>query len=263
MLILLISFINLTHSQKRSLDSVYLEKIYKYVNIKNDSSLFYIKLLEKSENICLKLNAKSAKNYILYREEKYIKVEEECLKVKKTIDSLKAKNLYIDCLIDRELTLYNRLFWIKKNQEDYCKAYEYLLEIEKLNNKRPKKILKDYRDYLGIQTQKAIIKNIFNEHNEALNILQKTYSNKNNPILKPVQNSKHLILWKTSTLNSIGNTYLALGKEEDNFALLDSANVYYDKAYKIAKNLNHKDSKVLHAFNLTKVLMAKKEFKKP
>ena len=66
-----------------------------------------------------------------------------------------------------------------------------------------------------------------------------------------------------SNLNTIGNTYFNLGKNAVT-SYLDSAAVYYKKAYEVAQSFvpPHKNSQQLYTLRKVKILAQKKEYNK-
>ncbi|MGG6230568.1 helix-turn-helix domain-containing protein [Tenacibaculum sp. SDUM215027] len=263
--ILLITFFfsTKTVSQTKYLDSINHNKINFHKNINNDSLFFYCDKLEKSNNICKKLEASTGRAYGFYRLKKYDKAEKTSIAVIKQVDSLlKTKDL--TCLIDRKIAALNRLFWIKKNQEKYEEAYSVLIKYEYEVLNHPIKDQKWIRNKLGLALSKAVIKNKLNMQEKSKNILLNIISESKTPILKNVQNNSFFLQWKANSFNCLGNTYMSINSKQPNKVYLDSADYYFDKAYKIAQLFNpqHKDSEIIYNFRKTEILMARKEFSK-
>lgn len=252
-----------TVSQTTYLDSINHNKIDFYKNINNDSLFFYCNKLEKSNNICKKIEASTGRAYGFYRLKKYNKTEKISIDVIKQVDSLlETKNL--TCLIDRKIAALNRLFWIKKNQEKYEEAYSILIKYEYEVLNHPIKDQKWIRNKLGLALSKAVIKNKLNMQEKAKKILLNIISESKNPILKDVQNNDFFLQWKANSFNCLGITYMSINSKQPNKIYLDSADYYFDKAYKVTQLFNppHKDSEIIYSFKKTEVLMARKEFSK-
>lgn len=251
-------------SQTKRLDSINLEKINFFKNTNTDSLFFYCNKLEKSNNICKKLEAKTGRSYGYYREKKYAEAEKIATKVIHKVDSLN-KLTNKACLLNRKTTALNRLFWIKKNQEKYEEAYSILIKQENLTINHPVKDQLNYRNKLGLKLSKAVIKNKLGMHHEAKALLLNSISEIKNPFLKNLQNDNFFIQWQANLYNSLGNTYISLNNKapNTNSILLDSAAYYYNKAYTASKLLTpkHKDSEIFYNFRKTDVLMAKKQYK--
>ncbi len=253
------------HSQTSKLDSINFDKVNFYKNTNIDSLFFYCDKLEKSNNICKKLEAKTGRAYGYYIQKNYTKAEKITRGVIEFVDSLN-QSLEKPCLIDRKIASLNRLFWIKKNQEKYEEAYAILIEKENQILNHPVKDQLNFRNQLGLKLSKAVIKNKLGMHDKAKVLLLNSIAEIQNPIVKNLYNDDFFIQWQANVYNCLGNTYIALnGKNTNpNKTLLDSATYYYDKAYNTSKLLTpiHKDSKLFYNFRKTEILLAKKEYKK-
>ncbi|GFD92692.1 hypothetical protein KUL156_24810 [Alteromonas sp. KUL156] len=252
-----------TVSQTIYLDSINRSKIDFYKNINTDSLFFYCDKLENSNNICTKIEAATDKIYGLYRLKRYDEAATSSNKVITQIDSL-LQNNNLTCLIDRKIASLNRLFWIKKNQEKYEEAYSILIKYEKEIINHPIKDQKWIRNKLGLVLSKAVIKNKLNMQEKAKSILLKAISESKKTVLKDFQKNNFFLQWKANSFNCLGNTYILINNKNPNTILLDSADYYFDKAYKLTQQFTpqHKDSKIYYYLRKTKVLMAKKEFSK-
>src|SRR5690606_1525218 len=153
----------------------YLDKINYYKNTNNDSLFFYCEKLEQSNNICKSLEGSTGKSYDFYRKKDYDKAESISLRVIEQVDSiLNHKNL--TCLLDREITAINRIFWIKKNQEKYQDTFAILTQKEDLIVNHPIKDDVNFRNILGLTLSKAVIKNKLDMQNKAKSILLQSLS---------------------------------------------------------------------------------------
>ncbi|CAM1349959.1 helix-turn-helix domain-containing protein [Tenacibaculum ascidiaceicola] len=249
--------------QTKYLDSINHSKIDFYKNINSDSLFFYCDKLENSNDICKKIVASTGRAYGFYRLKKYDKAERISINVIKQVDSLlKVENL--TCLIDRKIAALNRLFWLKKNQEKYEEAYSILIKYEHEILNHPIQDQKWIRNKLGLALSKAVIKNKLNMQEKSKAILLNTISESKNPILKSVQKNSFFLQWKANSFNCLGNTYMSINSKKPNKTYLDSADYYFNKAYKITQQFipEHKDSEIFYNLRKTEVLMARKEFSK-
>jgi AraC-like DNA-binding protein len=250
-------------SQTKYLDSINFNKINFHKNINSDSLFFYCDKLEKSNNICKKIEASTGRAYGFYRLKKYDEAEKICFNVIKQVDSL-LKTEKLACLIDRKISALNRLFWLKKNQEKYEEAYSILIKYEHEILNHPIQDQKWIRNKLGLILSKAVIKNKLNMQEKAKVILLNAISESKNPLLKSVQNNVFFLQWKANSFNCLGNTYMSINSKEPNKTYLDSADYYFDKAYKVTLKFKpkHKDSEIFYNLRKTEVLIARKEFSK-
>ena len=88
-----------------------------------DSLFFYAKKSQKSTNPCTKNLGYIGEASAYYKKGDFEESEKICLQV---IEQLNKETTSCDHKI--LLSAYNRLFWIKKNQGKYNKAFYYLLE---------------------------------------------------------------------------------------------------------------------------------------
>ncbi|MDY0781163.1 AraC family transcriptional regulator [Tenacibaculum sp. IB213877] len=263
--ILLFSLVDVykTTAQKpENNDSLYIKKAIYYSEVNNDSVFYFINKIKNSKNTCIKFEALGRAAYAYYRKKNYQKAKKISLENLKIIDSLLLTKSNEDCLLNRKIAFLNRLFWIEKNNENYNKAYNYLIEVEKVVNISPIKDQIHLRNKLGTILNKATIKNYLDMPEEAKNISLKALSEIKSAPLKNIKDDQFLLLFKANILNSLGNSFLILGKEKKNLALIDSASYYYDKAFAVTEHFipTHKDSKILYDFLKTDVLMAKNDF---
>ena len=236
----------------------YLNKIEKFGHTNIDSLFFYAKKSQKSTDPCTKNLGHIGEASAYYKKGNFKKSEEICLKIIK-----KVNNESTSCDHKILLSAYNRLFWIKKNQGKYDKAFYYLLEKKKAIETIPERNAYYHLHKLSVNNNIASIKEILGLHNEALNILKET-----NKSLKKLSDDNsyyynHLKVLHSSNLNTIGDTYFNIGRDSI-VTFLDSAAVYYKKAYRLAQNFvpTHKNSEQLYTLRKVKVLTQKKKFEK-
>lgn len=272
---LLIIFVTLSFSKKivsqtKYLDSIHRNKVYFFKNLNNDSLFYYSKKLQQSNNKLSKVIGISAEAYAYHRQKKYKEAEKTALRlVEKTNYFLNNSTNEKQVFLEAKVSGLNRLFWIKKNQEDYTKAYEYLIQMQSSNEQHPnKKHVKYLRYKIIIKTLKAIINQALNMNFEAKQILLSAYSDSNSEAFGNLKDNRFL-QQKADLLNSLGNAYLSINRTDiqnknHNKSYLDSASYYYDKAFELTKLFTppHKDSEIIYNFRKTEVLMARKEFSK-
>ncbi|AZJ36168.1 AraC family transcriptional regulator [Tenacibaculum singaporense] len=272
---LLIIFVTLSFSKKivsqtKYLDSIHRNKVYYFKNLNNDSLFYYSKKLQQSNNKLSKVIGISAEAYAYHRLKKYKEAEETALRlVEKTNYFLNNSTNEKQAFLEAKVSGLNRLFWIKKNQEDYTKAYEYLIQMQSSNEQHPnKKDVKYLRYKIIIKTLKAIINQALNMNFEAKQILLSAYSDSNSEAFSNLKDNRFL-QQKADLLNSLGNAYLSINRTDiqnknHNKSYLDSASYYYDKAFEITKLFNppHEDSEIIYNLRKTEVLIARKEFSK-
>ena len=250
-------------SQTKFLDSIHTNKIFFFKEKNNDSLFYYSKKLNRSNNICKKLEAATGLAYGYYKLGDYEKSEKTAIQVIKKIDSL-TKEENITCLLEKKIVALNRLFWIRKNQENYDDAYRYLTLMQNTNEKISKKSDKHLRYKLTIKSAKAIVSRALKMELAAKNILLSAYNDSKQEVFKPINQTPSFLEQKANIINNLGNTYMDLSLKNSNPVFLDSASYYYDKAFEITKLFNppHKDSEIIYNFRKTEVLIARKEFSK-
>ncbi|WP_408026972.1 helix-turn-helix domain-containing protein [Tenacibaculum litoreum] len=269
---IILSFSKKSVSQTKLLDSIYINKLDYYKHNNSDSTLFYVKKLKLSKNEVTILKTLSVEAYIYHRQKKYKKAEKIAQQL------LELSNHYLKTSNQKEVALnkrksyyagkisaLNRLFWIKKNQENYKKAYEFLVQMHKVNEEYPDKKHNKYLRYkLSIKISKAIIKQALSMEFEAKNILLNAYNESKSEVFDVLKTDPFFLQQKANLLNKLGNIYLLLNKNKSKTIYIDSASYYYDEAYKIAQVFAppHKDSEIIYNFRKTEVLMARKEFSK-
>ena len=255
---LLIVSISLTKAQTNITNKENLDKIEKFGTTNIDSLFYYARKSQKSTDRCTKNLGLIGEASAFYKKGDFDASEKICLGV---LQNLIKEATTCDHKIF--LSLYNRLFWIKKNQGKYNKAFEYLLEMKKVIKTIPKKDEYYHLHKLSVHNNIASLKEILGLSNEALSILKKTDRD-----LKKLSNDNshyynHLKMIHASNLNTIGNTYFNLGKNSIT-PYLDSAAVYYKKAYEVAQSFvpPHKNSQQLYTLRKVKILAQKKEYNK-
>ena len=255
---ILIVSISLASAQTDISNKENLDKIEKFGNTNIDSLFYYARKSQKSTDPCTKNLGLIGEASAYYKKGDFDESEKICLRV---IQNLIKEDTTCDHKIS--LSLFNRLFWIKKNQGKYNKAFKYLLEMKTVIETIPKKDEYYYLHKLSVNNNIASLKEILGLSNEALSILKKT-----NRDLKNLSNDNshyynHLKVIHASNLNTIGNTYFNLGKNSVT-SYLDSAAVYYKKAYEVAQSFipPHKNSQQLYTLKKVKILAQKKKYKK-
>lgn len=256
----------LLYSQEETeTNKLYLKKIYKYTDTNNDSILYYAKKLKNSKNKCTFFRAINFEAKAFYQKGHLDIAKEKSIYVLNSI-----KNTEIDCYKLNKFTALNRLFWVYKNQNHYQKAFEAALERKKIIESIS---VKDYRyhvNLLSVYHNLATIKNIMGFYGEAREILKSTLPklpkiyhnlNENNYYTNPKQSDYFLKLNQSSILNLIAETYLNSSIESSGKDL-DSASLYFKKAFKVAKTFDppHKNTETLYKLREAEVLAAKNKF---
>lgn len=258
-------FSNRISSQTKKIDSSYLEKINYYKNINNDSTLFYINKIRDSKHLNYTIPALSVEAYVHYRKKDFKKSEEIALKLLHITNESLLKSNHEQFYYDGIISAYNRLFWIKKNEENYSAAYSYLDKMEEANESTVFKTHKYIRHKTSIKVMRAIIKRALKLDSQAKQLLLEAYNESNNyPVIIESKDNEFFLQQKANISNNLGNIYLYLAKQEYKKEYIDSASYFYDKAYEAAKNFKplHKDSEIIYNFRKTEVLMAQKEYQK-
>ncbi|MCL7752875.1 helix-turn-helix domain-containing protein [Polaribacter sp. Z022] len=264
--VLILLNIQFLSAQKTDNDEIYLQKLYKYTNSNNDSIFYYSNKLKKSENECNRYRALNFEAKALYQTDKCVESEEKCLTILKELNNTDVK-----CLKLNKLTALNRLFWIYKNKTDYNKAFEIAIRRKKLTETLGKKNAIYNASILGDYNNIAIIKDCMGFYTESRKILKESYAklpeiyfnlSKTDYYKNPNQSEYFLKLNQSSTLNLIAESYLNSSADYTSKDL-DSASIYFKKAYNVAKTFNppHKNSETLYQIREVEVLIAKKKFK--
>tara|TARA_B100000809_G_scaffold187565_1_gene185869 strand:+ start:32584 stop:34272 length:1689 start_codon:yes stop_codon:yes gene_type:complete len=256
-LLILFLYAGLISSQKLEKDNFYLKKITSFTDTNNDSLIYYAKKLKGSKNVCNFYHAINLEAKAYYQKNNINLAKEKTLFV---LENLKNRNEY--CLKRKKITALNRLFWIYKNQTQFQEAFDVLLKRIEIINSLEIKDNYYTANLISAENNLAIIKTVLGLHEEARTILKEIL-----PKLPAIYNDLHksdyfLKLNITSTLNTIGESYLETSKNS-NSSHLDSAGVYFKRAFLIAKtfNLPHENSKTLYQLREAEVLIAKNKFK--
>ncbi|MBL4606134.1 MAG: hypothetical protein JKY02_10875, partial [Flavobacteriaceae bacterium] len=243
--------------QSNRLDSINLSNASHYSNINNDSLLYYAKQLQLSKNKCIRFKG----------------VEREAIAYYKMGDFLKSKQL-TETLLDKislfeepcfkslKIYAYNRLFWIYKNTNQPLKAFQVAEKTNLIIKSFEKKDVNYRRALLSNKSNIASIKLELGLFDEAKNIYEEINSEISQiiPQLNGVELYSSLI-FKSSVLNLTGEVFLKLSSDKNN-SFIDSAFVYYKKAFDVTQLFNppHKNSKPLYDLKRAKILVKKEEY---
>jgi AraC-like DNA-binding protein len=221
-----------------------------------DSLLFYSSEMQKSLDPCIKVFGKFIVANVYYKKGNYKKSESICLTL---LESIKDSNS--DCQKKNKFNIYERLFWIHKNTNNYTQAFDYLVLKEKISENFKYEGPKFQLKKLSNQYSKAMIKSALGFYDEAISLLKNGIKEID---LIDISTDKHKHSYtthKSSALNILGDTYL---KHSTNYKdpKLDSAYLYYQKAYNVALNFTpaHKDSYQLYTLRRVKVLIKQKKY---
>lgn len=224
----------------------------KGIQKKIDSLTYFANKMQASTDPCTKIYGKFIEANNFYKLGNYNKSEAICLKILKEI---KDKKSY--CYTQNKYRIYERLFWILKNTNRYKDAFNYLVLKDSISNT----FVKDTRYHLkklANESSKALIKSTLCFYDEAIDILKKAISKVDQITISTDKETYYLITHKSSALNILGDVYYkkSINKVDSN---LDSANVYYTKAYETALSFSppHKDTYQLYTLRRIKVLLKK------
>jgi AraC-like DNA-binding protein len=257
LILILFLFSGLISSQTTKKDKFYLKKIVDFTDINTDSLIYYAKKLKSSKDSCNYYHAINVEATAYYQKGD-LKVAKK--KVLLAIGGIKDKNEI--CFKQNKNTALNRLFWIYKNQNKFQDAFDVIIQRRKVINSL---LIKDNyytANLLSIENNLAIIKKILGFHEESRSILKKMLP-KLSYIYKDFKNDNYALkLNISSTLNTIGESYLESSKPNTK-NYLDSASVYFKKAFEVAKTFNppHKNSEVLYQLRIAEILIAKNNHK--
>lgn len=164
------------------------------------------------------------------------------------------------CLLYLKVNCLNRLFWIKKNQENYSDAFTYLSKIDEVIPKITSEI-KSINYKISNRLNKAQIKRVLEMEEESIKIL-KTILEEAKTFNDTPYFDENVKLLNSHLYNALGKSYLILGNKTNNYSLLDSANLYYKKSYDVTQTFTpkHPNSKLYYYFRKTEVLIAQKKF---
>lgn len=256
LILILFLFSSLLSSQNFKKDNFYQKKIDEFKDINTDSLIFYANKLRSSKDSCNYYKAINVEATAYYQKGN-LKIAQE--KVLFIIDKIKDKDKI--CFKKNENTALNRLFWIYKNQNNFQAAFDVLMQRRKVINSLPIKDSYYKANLISLDKDLAIIKKILGLHEEARTIL-KGMLPKLPALYKGLHNDDYILKLNTSsTLNLIGESFLESNKESTK-NYLDSASVYFKKAFEVAKTFNppHKNSEVLYQLRIAEILIAKNNF---
>ena len=260
--IFLISFVLTNEAQKKRNNSLLPKDIdyYRATNFHIDSLIKVTKKMQKSLDPCEKIKGYSIESNMYYKIGNYKKSEILALRI---LDSLKTPKT--PCEKRTKFNLLGRLFWIKKNTNNYNEALEYSRLKKELFKDLPKEGVKYHIRELSNASSTALIKEILGFNDEAIKILQLALSGFDESKFTLTKKEKYSItLQKSSTYNIIGEAYYNKGKNLITDPSLDSAFVYYKKAYDEAKKFDppHENSKPFYNLNRVKVLIKQNCYQK-
>jgi AraC-like DNA-binding protein len=256
-ILILFLYAGLISSQTEENDRFHLKKIREFTATNSDSLIYYSNKLKNSKNLCNFYRAVNIEAKALYQKSLLKLAKEKTLFVLENI-----KNRDESCFKKNKITALNRLFWIYKNQNQFQEAFDVLLKREQIVKSL---IIKDnyYRTNLfSTEYNLAIIKSILGLHKEARQKLKKMIT-KHSSIYKDLKKDDYYLkLNLSSTLNTIGESYLKSSKHKTS-SDLDSASVYFKRAFDVVKKFNppHKNSETLYQLREAEVLIYKKKFK--
>lgn len=252
------SFSNIKiYSQNNFEENINLEKAAYFSNRNNDSLLFYAKKVQESKNPCDIYFGLIKEGYAYYKKGNYSESE----KIMKSV-ILKLKNRNKRCYQKNKIDALNRLFWIKKKQDKYTEAYNYLVTADSITNTL-KKDLYYFKSKSFIKTNKAFIKSELNLYNESNKILAEIINDfEKNDIYKLQEPTNNFLLQKASIFNMIGNNYLNLYDAHLNEKYIDSADIFYLKGLLESKKVNPplNDSDMYYTLRKVKLDLKKKKY---
>jgi len=256
-ILILLLYSDLISSQTIEQDSFNLKKIREFTATNSDSLIYYSNKLKHSKNLCNFYNATNIEAKAFYQKNRLKLAEEKTLFV---LESIKNREEF--CFKENKITALNRLFWIYKNQNQFQKAFDVLVKREKLVKSLPIKDNYYATNLLSTEYNLAIIKSILGLHKEARQLLKKILPKYLSVYKGYDKEDYYLKLNLSSTLNTIGESYLKSSKHETS-SDLDSASTYFKRAFEVVKKFNppHKNSETLYQLKEVEVLISKKKFK--
>lgn len=235
--LLLLSFTLIGQNKVSSI--AFTDSILKYSNNNSEKLIFFSKKLQRSDDFCDILSGISSEAKGHYQNKDYFESEKLINRILNT-DGKNLNKEQIICLKRKKINAFNRLFWIRNNQENYNEAYKHIISAELINESFTHKSDFYYRYKLNIETSKALIKAKLNLFDEAKNILINAYNEVDKIPFTDSISLNSVLLQKANITNSIADNYLNLSKEKSNKSFIDSADVYYKKAYEISKDFKPK-----------------------
>lgn len=241
-------------------------KIFKFKDTNLDSLIYYVRRIQKSNHKCDQSFGNYLETYYFYKLKKYDAIKKLLGKTIPHMDSLYKSTPNDLCYIKLKINSLNRLFWVYKNSEEYEMAYKQLLASSKFINSRNNKNFDSFYYILNIEMSKAIIKSDLKMENDSKTILKKLVKkleSKKNDTNNSFQYESYLRK-KADICNLLGKTCVSISKRENKPSFLDSATVYYKKAYTTAQKFvpPHPDTKLIYDYRRTEVLIAKKQYEK-
>lgn len=237
-----------TAAQEKIEDLKYIKLIEYYANTKVDSMEYYAKKLASSSNDCYSKIGEISLANVLYKKGKYDMAEEQLFKL---LSQLKGTTS--NCQNINRLAILNRLFWIKKNTGHLELAFNLLVDrmniILHLDQSMPHTQL----HILATKLNMAMVKSDLGLYKASNIILRSANAKMASLELKVSDSDKyHLLNQKSSLYNIMGDNYLNIKK-------LDSAKLWFTRAFNITEQFQpkHKDSKALYQLRLARILILK------
>ena len=246
-------------NQEKKFSNYYSKAVlFSYKN--NDSLIFYAKKIQMSMDICQKVDG------ILYEAKGYYQKSDFETSKKLVFLAIKLSEKKVkDCDRKNLVDAYGRLFYIAKNEDNYDSALTYLHARKEIVETFPKNSEYRIKNIIGVEYSIAILKIKVGAYNEALEILQRSYKEiQKIKLAKPtLETEKNLSLYKVNILNSIGDIFVYLYIKKSQNSNLDSANLYYKRAFNLVESLPNPntDNFVIYQLRRIKVLVWKKDYK--
>lgn len=257
-LVLLFTWVISTKAQVYPSDRYDLEKITKFSTTNIDSLLHYSKKSQTSLDPCTQKTGALGEASAYYQQGNFKKSAKISLQIIQELN-----NINTPCATRQRITAYNRLFWIKKNEGKYNEAFKYLLLKKKAIENISTKDEYYHLHRLHANMNMASLKEILGLYTEALIILKKTNLELNQLYASNFSKYRVLKIIHANNLNTIGNTYFNLGKDSIG-SLIDSAAVYYKRAYDVAQTFNpkHENTEQLYLMKKVKLYLQKEKYQK-
>ncbi len=258
LLMLSVVFVLSSEAQETLLDKYNVDKIHAFSNSNSDSLLYYATKSRVSKEPCIQKTGALAEASAHYKKGNFKKAETISLNV---IEALKNTN--IRCKPKLLLTAYNRLFWIKKNEGKYNEAFHFLL-----GKQEAIELIEPKNEYYHLQRLSASInmaslKEVLGLYPEAIDILKETNTELKRLYTSNLHQSATLKVLHANSLNTIGNTYFNVGKDSIK-SFIDSAAVYYKRAFDVAQTFTpkHENSEQLYLLTKVKLFVHNKQYDK-
>lgn len=258
-IILILGLVSFTHGQTTKLDSIHLQKAFFYANTNPDSLLYYAKKMQESKEKCVVYYGIGREANAYYRKGDFNKSKELALYL---IENINGNEDF--CLKKAKIEAINRLFWIYKNSYELSKALETTIMFDQMLESLEPNSIYHKRQQIVNKSNKANIKTNLGLFDDARKIYKEIDTELTailplleNPVLYPS------LLTKASILNLTGDIFLETATNKLD-PKLDSALVYYNKAYQVTKSLNpqHKNSTTLFELRKSKVFIKKEVYTK-